>query len=90
MRAEAIGLATSVVDDDALSARAAELAARLASGPATAYAATKLALTRELDMDLAGAIEFEAITQALLMHTNDWHEFYAAWSEGRRPDWSGR
>jgi enoyl-CoA hydratase/carnithine racemase len=89
-RAEAIGLATEVVDDDALEQRAAEVAARLAGGPATAYAATKLALTRELDMDLAGAIEFEALTQALLMHTRDWREFYAAWSEGRRPAWTGR
>ncbi len=89
-RAYEIGLATEVVDDDALEARAAELAHRLSDGPALAYSATKLALSRELDMDLAGAIEYEALTQALLMHSADWREFYAAWSERRNPSWSGR
>jgi enoyl-CoA hydratase/carnithine racemase len=89
-RAYEIGLATEVLDDDALAARAQELATRLASGPALAYSATKAALSRELDMDLAGAIEYEALTQALLMHSSDFGEFYAAWRDGRRPAWSGR
>ena len=30
------------------------------------------------------------MTQALLMHSEDFKEFYAAWGEGRRPEWSGR
>jgi hypothetical protein len=47
-------------------------------------------LTRELDMSLGSAIEMEALTQALLMQTSDHREFYAAWSEGRTPVWSGR
>ena len=47
-------------------------------------------LTRELDMSLGSAIEMEALTQALLMQTSDHREFYAAWSEGRQPAWSGR
>ncbi len=89
-RAYEIGLASEVVDDDALAGRVGELAERLATGPALAYSATKAALTRELDMDLAGAIEYEAITQALLMHSTDFSEFYEAWREGRRPAWSGR
>jgi enoyl-CoA hydratase/carnithine racemase len=89
-RAFELGLATEVIDDDALPARAAELARRLADGPALAYSATKVALTRELDMDLAGAIELEAVTQALLMRSHDHGEFYRAWSEGRRPAWAGR
>ncbi len=29
------------------------------------------------------------MTQALLMHSDDFHEFYAAWHEGRRPAWKG-
>ena len=70
--------------------RAAELAHRLATGPAFAYATTKSLLTRELDMDLGSAIELEAITQALLMHSDDFAEFYDAWSEGRKPEWKGR
>jgi enoyl-CoA hydratase/carnithine racemase len=66
------------------------LARRLADGPALAYATTKVLLTRELDLDLGGAIEIEALAQALLMKSDDFGEFYAAWSEGRKPAWTGR
>ena len=89
-RAERLGLATQVVDDDELPAAAEALARRLADGPALAYSTTKVLLTRELDMDLGSAIELEAVTQALLMKSDDHREFYAAWTEGRRPAWSGR
>jgi enoyl-CoA hydratase/carnithine racemase len=89
-RAGEIGLANRVVDDEELPRQTNLLASQLAEGPATAYAATKLALSRELDMDLAGAIEFEAMTQALLMTTSDHAEFYAAFQEGRKPRWTGR
>ena len=89
-RAVEIGLATEVVDDDALPAAANALAKRLAEGPALAYSTTKLLLTRELDLDLGGAIELEALAQALLMKSDDFGEFYAAWSEGRKPAWTGR
>ncbi|MFL6138427.1 MAG: enoyl-CoA hydratase family protein [Frankiaceae bacterium] len=88
--AVAMGLASRVVDDEALPAEAAALARRLADGPALAYANTKLLLSRELDMDLAGALELEAMTQALLMHTDDHREFHAAFTEERRPRWTGR
>jgi enoyl-CoA hydratase/carnithine racemase len=89
-RAERLGLALEVVDDDALPGAAGALARRLADGPALAYSTTKVLLTRELDMDLGSAIEMEAMTQALLMTCRDHREFYAAWSAGRRPAWSGR
>jgi enoyl-CoA hydratase/carnithine racemase len=89
-RAYEIGLASEVVADEDLMPRAGELAHRLAAGPAFAYATTKSLLTRELDMDLGSAIELEAITQALLMHSDDFAEFYDAWSEGRKPEWKGR
>jgi len=89
-RADAIGLATSVVDDAELPATTAALARRLADGPALAYGTTKVLLTRELDMDLGSSIELEAITQALLMRSADHAEFFAAWSAGRRPQWTGR
>jgi hypothetical protein len=32
----------------------------------------------------------EALAQALLMKSDDFGEFHAAWSEGRSPAWSGR
>jgi enoyl-CoA hydratase/carnithine racemase len=89
-RAAEIGLATEVAGDEDLAARASALAARLASGPALAYSATKVLLTRELDMDLSGALEMDSMTQALLMTSHDHREFYAAWSEGRKPAWAGR
>jgi enoyl-CoA hydratase/carnithine racemase len=89
-RAAGIGLATRVVADDELAAAAQELARELADGPALAYATTKILLTRELDLDLGGAIEMEALAQALLMKSDDFAQFYAAWSEGRSPAWSGR
>jgi enoyl-CoA hydratase/carnithine racemase len=87
-RAVELGLASRVAED--LPAAAQELARTLADGPALAYATTKLLLTRELDLDLGGAIEMEALAQALLMKSDDFGEFYAAWSEGRSPAWSGR
>jgi enoyl-CoA hydratase/carnithine racemase len=89
-RAEAIGLASQVVEDEELAATAQALARRLADGPALAYSTTKVLLTRELDMDLGASIELEAITQALLMTAKDHKEFYAAWTAGRSPHWTGR
>jgi enoyl-CoA hydratase/carnithine racemase len=89
-RAEQIGLATQVVEDDELPATAQALARRLVDGPALAFSTTKVLLTKELDMSLGSAIEMEAVTQALLMKSSDHREFYAAWSEGRKPAWSGR
>jgi enoyl-CoA hydratase/carnithine racemase len=85
-----LGLASSLVEDDDLEASAAELAGHLAEGPALAYATTKMLLSRELDMDLSGSLELEAMAQALLMTSEDHKEFYAAFSEGRRPRWKGR
>jgi enoyl-CoA hydratase/carnithine racemase len=84
------GLATAVVDDEALPHGAAALARRLADGPTMAYGATKVLLSREQDMDLASALELEAMTQALLMTTEDHREFHAAFTERRDPKWRGR
>jgi enoyl-CoA hydratase/carnithine racemase len=86
----ATGLAYRVVDDEKLSLEAEQLACRLADGPALAYSSTKLLLTRELDMDLAGALELEAATQALLMTTDDHAEFYNAFKAKRPPKWKGQ
>jgi len=89
-RALEIGLATQVVDDGDLPATAVALARRIAEGPALAYSATKMLLSRELDMPLSGALEMEAMAQALLMRSRDHHEFFAARSEKRPPRWTGR
>ena len=89
-RALAIGLANAVVEDNELSAQTSELARRLADGPALAYAATKMLLSKQTDMNLSAALELDSMTQALLMKSADHAEFYAAFREGREPKWSGR
>ena len=88
--AVAIGLASRVVEDDRLALEAKELARRLADGPTAAFGATKVLLSRELDMDLGSSIELEAFTQALLMTTDDHAEFYRAFTGKRPPNWTGR
>jgi len=89
-RAEELGLAYRVVEDEALAGEALALARRLADGPALAHATTKLLLSREQDLDLAGSLELEAMAQALLMTSEDHREFYRAFREGRDPTWRGR
>jgi enoyl-CoA hydratase/carnithine racemase len=88
--AERCGLVSRLVDDDALDDAAAALGRRLAEGPALAYAQTKALLTRELDMNLSGALELDAATQALLMNSADYAEFHAAFTAKRTPNWQGR
>jgi enoyl-CoA hydratase/carnithine racemase len=89
-RAVQIGLAGEMVEDAALAGRATDLARRLASGPGLAYATTKMLLSREQDMGLAGSLELEAMAQALLMKTADHAEFYRAFRSGEEPKWTGR
>ncbi|MGE7385634.1 enoyl-CoA hydratase family protein [Streptomyces sp. NPDC004126] len=88
--AERIGLLSELVDEGKADARAAELAARLAAGPALAHAQTKALLTAELDMPLAASVELDANTQALLMNGRDYAEFHAAFTAKRPPEWKGR
>jgi enoyl-CoA hydratase/carnithine racemase len=88
--ADRYGLASRLVDDADLDQTARELAERLAAGPTLAYAQTKSLLTRELDMPMSAAVELDAMTQALLMTTNDHAEFHAAFNDKRPPNWTGR
>jgi enoyl-CoA hydratase/carnithine racemase len=89
-RALELGLAFQVVDDEQLGDATVQLARKLADGPAFAYATTKMLLSRELDMDLTGAIELEAMAQALLMTSHDHAEFLAAFRQKRDPKWTGK
>ena len=88
--AQRLGLVYEVVEEDGLADATRALATTMAEGPALAYASTKMLLSRELDLDLAGALELEAMTQALLMTSEDHAEFYRAFTEGRDPRWTGR
>lgn len=88
--ADRYGLVSRLVPDEELDDAVAALAARLASGPTLALAQTKSLLTRELDMPLSASVELDAMTQALLMTTDDHAEFHAAFNAGRAPVWKGR
>lgn len=88
--AERYGLVSELVADDELDAAVIALANRIAGGPTLAYAQTKSLLTRELDMPLGAAVELDAMTQALLMTTEDHAEFHTAFNAGRPPAWKGR
>ena len=87
--ADRYGLVSELVPDDELDAAVSRLASRLASGPTLAYAQTKSLITRELDMPIGAAMELDAMTQALLMTTDDHAEFHAAFNERRPPNWTG-
>lgn len=89
-QAVALGLAGRIVDDAELPSAASALARRLADGPALGYRATKMLLTRELDMNLQASLELDTMTQAMLMKSKDHAEFYAAFRDGREPRWSGQ
>ncbi len=88
--ADRYGLVHELVDDAELDEAVGRLARRLADGPTLAYAQTKSLLTRELDMSLGASVELDAMTQALLMTTEDHAEFHAAFHDKRAPRWRGR
>ncbi len=88
--ADRFGLASQLVDDNELEDTVNALAKRIATGPSFAYAQTKSLLSRELDMPLSGALELEAMVQALLMNSEDYAEFHAAFNAKRPPNWKGR
>lgn len=85
-----IGFVSKVVPDAELADTAAQVARRIADGPATAVQMTKRMVQRELDMDLAAALEAEMMGQALLLMGGDHREFYEAWKAKRPPRWTGR
>jgi len=87
--AERFGLVSRLVDDGEVDDAVGALATRLAEGPTQAYAQTKALLSREQDMSLSGALELDAMTQALLMNGADYREFHAAFTGKREPRWRG-
>jgi enoyl-CoA hydratase/carnithine racemase len=88
--ADRYGLVSELVEDEDLDDAVRRLARRLADGPTLGYAQTKSLITRELDMPLGAAVELDAMTQALLMTTEDHAEFHAAFNDKRPPSWKGR
>ena len=86
----AAGLVSRVVEPEQVLPEALALARRLAAGPGLALSMTKRLLVNEQAMDLASAIESEAVAQALLLRAGDHRAFYDAWKAGREPRFTGR
>ncbi|HVE62501.1 MAG TPA: enoyl-CoA hydratase family protein [Mycobacteriales bacterium] len=87
--ADRYGLVSELVADGELDEAVDALSRRLADGPTLAFSQTKSLLHRELEMSLAAAVELDAMTQALLMTTDDHAEFHAAFTESRPSQWTG-
>ncbi len=84
------GLIWEVVDDAGLTARAAELAARLAAGPTRAYAAIRQTMRQSLSRTLDDHMAEEARRQGALGKSRDFAEGVAAFLDGREPGFEGR
>src|SRR6266496_1092477 len=84
------GVVSEVVEGDALAARAAEIAAELASLPTRAIGMTKRLLDRAPNATLDDQLEWEAQLQAAATKTEDFREGVNAFLEKRSPDTRGR
>jgi 2-(1,2-epoxy-1,2-dihydrophenyl)acetyl-CoA isomerase len=83
------GLINDVWPDDEFAGRAAELAARLASGPTKSYAGTKRQLNEWLYQQMDSQLEFEARIQREMAASGDFAEGLAAFAEKREPRFGG-
>lgn len=84
-----IGLANWVVPTEQTLSFAKEKARKLIDeGPLYAIGKTKELLINEATMDLETALETEALAQAYLMQTPEFHEGYRAFMEKRKPNFN--
>jgi len=87
--AHAWGLVSEVVESASLAARAAELAAELASMPTRGIAMTKRLLDHAEHSTLEEQLELEAQLQTAATQTGDFREGVAAFLEKREPRFQG-
>jgi 2-(1,2-epoxy-1,2-dihydrophenyl)acetyl-CoA isomerase len=88
-RALEIGMVGQVVADEDVLSTAQELAARMAAGPTTAYAAIKSAMLTAAGSDLAGALAEESRGQSEAGATADHKEAVEAFVAKRKPNFTG-
>lgn len=86
----AAGLATRVVDDDAVVSEAQAIAHRLANGPALAIAMIRKQVAAALSSTLAESLAVERDHQQRAGATADFAEAVAAFRAGRPPSFEGR
>ena len=85
-----LGLALKLCEDDELQAEANKLAQRLASGPTRAFGLIKAGLEYGQTATLQDALSFEATAQQKAFASPDFEEGIAAFTEKRRPQFSGQ
>lgn len=86
----AMGLATSVVDDDEFDAAVATLASELAQGPTLAYGAIKRAVAFSAIHDLPSSLEHEGQKMAITGASSDHQVAVEAFLAKTKPVFTGR
>ena len=89
-QALAWGMIARVVDDEALPAEAAALAARLAAGPTVAYGSDSPPCPRAAQLSLTDALAAERIAQRDAGRTEDFKAAVFAFLQKRQPSFDGR
>ena len=87
--AQAWGLASEIVEADALEGHVGELAGRLAQMPTLAIGMSKRLFDRAAESTLEEQLEFEAQLQSAATKTSDFREGVTAFLEKRKPEFSG-
>ncbi len=85
-----MGLATEVVDAEALMPRVREIAAQLMENSPASLAATKRLLSGYSYEQLTGRIEDAIDANARIRSTSDFREGISSFLEKRKPKWSGK
>jgi len=89
-KAESWGLIWRAVDDERLAAEAEKLVEHLASGPTKGLAAIKMAMRKSWLTGLDEQLDLERDLQRELGRSGDYREGVAAFTEKRKPNFTGR